>query len=98
MNANDHKSFAEKEKTLHAKREEMNGLVNVMRLHTRNLTAAERQECANIEMLMEYRMKNLLLDSQIAEADLKIQAMKDSISTVKNGYTYVADDRAEKGA
>lgn len=65
---------------------EMRGLVDVMKLNQRQLTAAESQELANIEMRLEFALKKLSGEVRNQEADLKIQAMKDSLLVAKGEW------------
>ena len=65
---------------------EMRGLVDVMKLNTRMLSQAEGQEVANIEMRLEFALKELSAKARNDEADLKIKAMKDTLAVAKGEW------------
>lgn len=74
---------ASSEQLLLEKKDEMRALATVMQLYTRVLSFEESQEIANIEYRLEFSLKELVSETRLREADLKIKAMKDTLAIAK---------------
>lgn len=63
--------------------EEMKGLVNVIKLHARELSWKERSESDNIEAKLAFSLKDMTDRYKMEEVELKIKSMQAIIKLLK---------------
>lgn len=71
------------EALLAAKRKELEGVANAIGLYARGLAVEERARIDDLESRMEYRLKTLVTASQMAEAEIKLETMRQVLEIIK---------------
>jgi hypothetical protein len=66
-----------------AARQEMDGLVTIIKLHSKPLMGTMKHEIERQELRLEFGLSQLLKQSQLQELQLKIASMKNVVEVLK---------------
>lgn len=68
---------------LEARQQELTGIANAIALYARELTPDEKSEVDDLDSRMEFRLEELVVASKVAEAQIKIEVMKQVLDIMK---------------